>query len=77
MIKVRILLFLLLTSLTFSNMFAGQKNPEKLYQKALKTSVKQGVKLMEESAEMDYLPAQEVLVGIYMFGIDINDRWVL
>ena len=75
MIKVRILLFLLLTSLTFSNMFAGQKNPEKLYQKALKTSVKQGIKLMEESAEMDYLPAQEVLVGIYVFGIDINDRW--
>ena len=71
MMKVRIMLFLLLASLTVSDAFAKQKDPEKLYQKALRTTTRKAIPILEESAEMNYLPAQEMLAGIYLFDCDI------
>lgn len=71
MMKVRIMLFLLLASLTVSDAFAKQKDPEKLYQKALRTTTRKAIPILEESAEMNYLPAQEMLAGIYLFDFDI------
>lgn len=76
MMKVRFLLLLVLASLMVSESFAGQKDPEKLYQKALKASYDKSFQLLEESAELNYLPAQEVLAARYLLGYDINGKYI-
>ncbi len=76
MMKVKIMLLLLLSTLMVSKSLAGQKDPVKLYQKALKASVDKSFQLLEESAELGYLPAQEVLAARYLLCYDINGRYI-